>query len=170
MVELTIIIYILLIAAIMAAIFAIEYKNLMISIVSLVVMNLVIWGVFLFLGATLLAWIQVIVYGGGLTSLFVTVVSLTEKHKDETFSLKRSIIALAIIAAIMALSIWAVVSSEGLYTPSGISSITESLELLWSERIMDLILQAVVFFATSIAIGTLFIRHKKKKPKEEVEA
>jgi hypothetical protein len=35
---------------------------------------------------------------------------------------------------------------------------------------MDLILQAVVFFATSIAIGTLFISHKKKKLKEEVEA
>ncbi|MCG3221003.1 MAG: hypothetical protein H7641_06445, partial [Candidatus Heimdallarchaeota archaeon] len=71
---------------------------------------------------------------------------------------------------IMAFSIWAVVSSEGLYTPSGTSTIADSLVSLWSERTIDLILQAVVFFATSIAIGTLFISHKKKKLKEEVEA
>jgi hypothetical protein len=114
-----------------------------------------------------------IVYGGGFTALFVVVVALTEKQRDESFDWKRSVIALAIIAVIMALSIWAVTSSEGLYllvTTPGTSTITESLEALWSERTMDLILQAVVFFATSIAIGTLFISHKKKKTKEEVEA
>ncbi|MHA1952812.1 MAG: NADH-quinone oxidoreductase subunit J [Candidatus Heimdallarchaeaceae archaeon] len=164
------VIYVFMILAILAAIFAIECRRLMFSVIGLIAMNLFVWIMLLTLNALLLAWIQLIVYGGGFTALFVVVVALTEKQRDEAFDWKRSIIALAIIAVIMALSIWAVVSSEGLYSSVGISTITESLEALWSERTMDLILQAVVFFATSIAIGTLFISHKKKKLKEEVEA
>ena len=164
------VIYVFMILAILAAIFAIECRRLMFSVIGLIAMNLFVWIILLTLKALLLAWIQLIVYGGGFTALFVVVVALTEKQKDETFDWKRSIIALALIAVIMAFSIWAVVSSEGLYTPSGTSTIADSLVSLWSERTIDLILQAVVFFATSIAIGTLFISHKKKKLKEEVEA
>ena len=167
------VIYVFMIFAILAAIFAIECRRLIFSVVGLIAMNLFIWIILLTLNAILLAWIQLIVYGGGFTALFVVVVALTEKQRDESFDWKRSVIALAVIAVIMALSIWAVTSSDGLYlllTEPGTSTITESLEALWSERTMDLILQAIVFFATSIAIGTLFISHKKKKAKEEVEA
>ncbi|MHA2307912.1 MAG: NADH-quinone oxidoreductase subunit J [Candidatus Heimdallarchaeaceae archaeon] len=164
------VIYVFMILAILAAIFAIECRRLMFSVIGLIAMNLFVWIMLLTLNALLLAWIQLIVYGGGFTALFVVVVALTEKQRDEAFDWKRSIIALVIIAVIMAVSIWAVISSEALYTESGTSTIADSLTLLWSERTMDLILQAVVFFATSIAIGTLFISHKKKKLKEEVEA
>jgi NADH:ubiquinone oxidoreductase subunit 6 (subunit J) len=164
------VIYVFMILAILAAIFAIECRRLIFAVIGLIAMNLFVWILLLTLNALLLAWIQLIVYGGGFTALFVVVVALTEKQRDESFDWKRSVIALAIIAVIMAVSIWAVVSSEALYSPVGISTITESLEALWSERTMDLILQAIVFFATSIAIGTLFISHKKKKLKEEVEA
>jgi len=165
------VIYVFMVLAILAAIFAIECRRLIFSVVGLIAMNLFVWIILLTIKALLLAWIQLIVYGGGFTALFVVVVALTENQRDESFDWKRSVIALVIIAVIMALSIWAVVSSEGLYdVPTGVSSIAISLELLWSERIMDLVLQAVVFFATSIAIGTLFLSHKKNKVKEEVEA
>ena len=164
------VIYVFMILGILAAIFAIECRRLIFSVIGLIVMNLFIWILLLTLNAILLAWIQLIVYGGGFTALFIVVVALTEKQRDEEFDLKRSLIALAIIAVIVAFSIWAVVSSEGIYTPSGTNTITDSLAYLWSERTMDLILQAVVFFATSIAIGTLFISQKKKKLKEEVES
>jgi NADH:ubiquinone oxidoreductase subunit 6 (subunit J) len=164
------VIYVFMVLAILAAIFAIECRRLIFSVVGLIAMNLFIWIILLTLKALLLAWIQLIVYGGGFTALFVVVVALTENQRDESFDWKRSVIALIIIAIIMALAIWAVISSEGLYTETGTSTIVNSLDLLWSERTMDLVLQAVVFFATSIAIGTLFISHKKKKLKEEVEA
>ena len=164
------VIYVFMILGILAAIFAIECRRLMFSVIGLIAMNLFVWIILLTLNAILLAWIQLIVYGGGFTALFIVVVALTEKQRDEEFDWKRSLIALAIIVVIMAFSIWAVVSSEGIYTPGGTSTITDSLIALWSDRTMDLILQAVVFFATSIAIGTLFISHKKKKLKEEVES
>jgi len=164
------IIYLFMILAILAAIFSIESKRFMFSIIGLIAMNLFIWILLLFLNATLLAWIQLVVYGGGFTALFVVVVALTERQRDESFDWKRSVIALAIIAIIMGFAIWAIVKTQG-YFPSGTFTMEESIAALWNERAMDLILQAVVFFATSIGIGALFISHdKKKKLKEEVEA
>lgn len=165
-----VIIYIFMILAILAAIFAIEFRRLIFSILCLIAMNLFVWILLLALKVLLLAWIQLIVYGGGFTALFVVVVALTERQRDESFDWKRSVIALVIIAAIMGFAIWAVVSSESLFIPSGTSSLSDNLDYLWNTRTMDLILQAVVFFATSVGIGTLFISHKKKKVKEEIKA
>ncbi len=171
------VIYIFMILAILAAIFAIESRRLMFSIIGLIAMNLCIWILFLVHNAILLAWIQLIVYGGGFTALFVVVVALTEKQKDELFEWKRSVIALVIIAIIMGFSIWAVVGSETLFEPTSLFwaalydfNLVDNLNALWNTRTMDLILQGVVFFATSIAIGTLFISHKKKRDKEEIKA
>ena len=169
--------YIFMILAILAAIFAIEIRRLIFAVLGLILMNLFVWILFLILNVTLLAWIQLIVYGGGFTALFVVVVALTENQKDEQFDWKRSIIALLIIAVIMGLAIWAVISSAALFDPSSSFwtafynfDLVDNLNALWTDRIMDFILQGVVFFATSIAIGTLFISHKKKKDKEEIQA
>jgi len=162
---LTIGIYILMIAAIMTAIFAIEYKHLMISIVCLVVMNLTIWGVLLLFEATLLAWIQVIVYGGGLTSLFITAVALTEKHIDDTFSWKRTVIAFVAIAIIVGILIWAIIQ----YDITSITGTITGFGDLWDERATDVILQGIIFFVTTVGIGALFFHQKKKKLKEETK-
>ncbi|MHA1198657.1 MAG: NADH-quinone oxidoreductase subunit J [Candidatus Heimdallarchaeaceae archaeon] len=164
------VIYIFMILAILAAIFAIECRRLIFAVIGLIVMNFCVWILFLVLNALLLAWIQLIVYGGGFTALFIVVVALTEKQKDELFDWKRSVIALGIIAVIMGFAIWAVVSSEALFIPTGTSTLVDNLNALWNARTMDIILQGVVFFATSIAIGTLFVSHKKKKVKEEIKA
>ena len=160
---LTIGIYILMIAAIMVAIFAIEYNHLVLSIVSLAVMNLTIWGVLLLLEATLLAWIQVIVYGGGLTSLFITVVALTEKHKDETYSWKRTVIAYVAVAIIVGILIWAIIQ----YDITSITGTITGFGDLWGERATDVILQGIIFFASTVGISALFFHQKKKKLKEE---
>jgi len=146
--------------AILAAIFAIESKNLMIAVISLIVMNFAIWIILLMFEATLLAWIQLIVYGGGLTALFVVVVSLTENQKDETFDWARTTIALAVVAIIVSLLIWVVASYGDI-----IIDVKDSLEFpesIWRNRVTDIILQAVLFLATSIAIGVLFLQHKRK--------
>lgn len=163
-----VIIYIFMILAILAAIFALEFRRLMFSIIGLIAMNLFLWVLLLTLNAIFLAWIQLIVYGGGFTALFVVVVALTEKQRDESFDWKRSVIALAIVAILMGIAIWGVIASD-LSITFGTSTIGESLRALWTERLTDLILQAVVFFATSIGIGSLFI-HQKKKHKEETKA
>jgi len=146
--------------AILAAVFAVESKNLMIAVISLIVMNFAIWIILLMFGATLLAWIQLIVYGGGLTALFVVVVSLTENQKDETFDWMRTTIALAVVAIIVSLLIW-VVASNGDINIVGDPS-TQFPASIWENRVTDIILQAVLFLATSIAIGVLFLQHKKK--------
>jgi NADH:ubiquinone oxidoreductase subunit 6 (subunit J) len=165
------VIYIFMILGILAAIFAIECRRLMFSIIGLIVMNACIWILFLALDVVLLAWIQLIVYGGGFTALFVVVVALTEKQRDEQFDWIRSVIALVIIAVIMAFAIWAVIDSASLFGTDGLTfELVDNIEAFWSERVMDIILQGVVFFATSLAIGTLFISHKKKKEKEEIKA
>ena len=103
-----VIIYIFMILAILAAIFALECRRLMFSIIGLIAMNLFLWVLLLTLNATFLAWIQLIVYGGGFTALFVVVVALTEKQRDESFDWKRSVIALVIVAILMGIAIWAV--------------------------------------------------------------
>ncbi len=165
MVDLTIMIYVLMIIAIIAAIFAIEYKNLMLSVVSLVVMNLAIWGVLLLFEVTLFAWIQVIVFGGGLTSLFITVVALTERHKDETFSWKRTVIAFVAVAIIVGIFIWVIIQ----YDITSITGTIIGFGDLWDERATDIILQGIIFFATTVGIGVLFFHQKKKKLKEKTK-
>ena len=165
MVDLTIMIYVLMIIAIIAAIFAIEYKNLMLSVVSLVVMNLTIWGVLLLFEATLFAWIQVIVFGGGLSSLFITVVVLTERHKDEESSWKRTVIALVAVAIIVGILIWAIIQ----YDITSITGTISGFGNLWDERTTDVILQGIIFFTTTVGIGVLFFHQKKKKLKEETK-
>ena len=171
--------YIFMILAILAAIFAIESRRLILSVLALIVMNLCVWILFLVHNALLLAWIQLIVYGGGFTALFMVVVALTENQKDELFEWKRTIIALVIIAVLMGLAIWAVVSSADMFNPTFYFwnihdtytfDLVGNLDGLWSQRVIDLILQGVVFFATSVAIGALFISHQKKKVKEETTA
>ena len=151
---------IVMVLAILAAVFAIESKNLMIAVISLIVMNFAIWIILLMFEATLLAWIQLIVYGGGFTALFVVVVSLTENQKDETFDWKRTAIALAVVAIIVSLLIW-VVASYGDITIVG-DPLTQFPDSIWENRVTDIILQAVLFLATSIAIGVLFLQHKRK--------
>ena len=146
--------------AILAAVFAIESKNLMIAVISLIVMNFAIWIILLIFEATLLAWIQLIVYGGGLTALFVVVVSLTENQKDETFDWTRTTIALAVVAIIVSLLIWVVVDYGNIPIVGDPS--TQFPASIWENRVTDIILQAVLFLATSIAIGVLFLQHKKK--------
>ena len=163
-----VVIYIFMILAILAALFALECRRLMFSIIGLIAMNLFLWVLLLSLNAVFLAWIQLIVYGGGFTALFVVVVALTEKQRDESFDWKRSVIALVIVGALMGVSIWAVTAS-GLSVTIGTSTIGDSLRALWNERLTDLILQAVVFFATTVGVGSLFLHHKKKN-KEEAKA
>lgn len=151
---------IVMVLAILAAVFAIESKNLMIAVISLIVMNFAIWIILLIFEATLLAWIQLIVYGGGFTALFVVVVSLTENQKDETFDWTRTAIALSVVAIIVSLLIW-VVASHGDITIVG-DPLTQFPASIWENRVTDIILQAVLFLATSIAIGVLFLQHKRK--------
>ena len=157
--------YIFMILAILTAIFALESRRLMLSILGLIAMNLFLWILLLSLNAVFIAWIQLIVFGGGFTALFVVVVALTEKQRDESFDWKRSVIALVTIAILVGLAIWAVTIS-GLDISFGTSTTGESLSALWTERLTDLILQAVVFFATTIGVGSLFIQYKKKHKEE----
>lgn len=160
-------VYILMILAILAAIVALEYKSLIVSVLALIAMNLGVWGTLLLFDAVLIAWIQLIVYGGGLTALFIVVVALTEEQKDETFDWKRTIVALVVVAIIVALLIVAV-SLSGAPTING--EVTNTFALLWEERTTDVLLQAILFFVTSIAIGALFLQHKKKQVQEEIKA
>lgn len=166
----TIGIFILMILAILASIIALEYKNLMVSIISLIIVNLCIWIVFLLFNAILLAWIQLIVYGGGLTALFVVVVSLTEKQTDETFDWKRTVIAAVIVAVIVAVLIWAIMAYGDVIITGVVGEPVEVVSKLWGPRTTDVILQGIIFFTASVAIGTMFLQHKRKKHKEDVKA
>ncbi|MHA1622588.1 MAG: NADH-quinone oxidoreductase subunit J family protein [Candidatus Heimdallarchaeaceae archaeon] len=161
-------VYILMILAIISAIFALEFKNFMLSVVGLILMNLFIWGTLLLFNAVLLAWIQLIVYGGGFTALFLVVVALTEKQVDEDFDWKRTVFGLVAVVIIVTLLIVAVsLTGDITITPDTSSNF---LEVLWKDRATDIILQAILYFTTSVAIGVLFLQHRKKRIKEEVKA
>lgn len=163
-------IYILMILAIIASIIALEYKNLIISVISLIVVNLCIWIIFLLFNAILLAWIQLIVYGGGITALFIVVVALTENQKDETFDWKRTVIATVVVGVIVAVLIWAIMAYGDVVITGVVGEPVEIISNLWGPRTTDVILQGIIFFTASVAIGTMFMQHKKKKQKEEVKA
>lgn len=163
--------YILMILAILAAIFALECKRLVVSVISLIVMNFFVWGVLLTYGALLIAWIQLIVYGGGFTALFIVVVALTEKQRDEaSFDLTRTILAVVSVIVIVGLLIFAVTQFNFPVIVGDVSTPSEIFSLLWETRTTDVILQGILFFVASVAIGTLFLQHNRKKTKEEIKA
>ncbi|MCK5304216.1 MAG: NADH-quinone oxidoreductase subunit J [Candidatus Heimdallarchaeota archaeon] len=163
-------IYILMILAIVTAIFALESKSLIVSVISLIVMNFLVWVVLLTYGALIIAWIQLIVYGGGFTALFIVVVALTEKQRDETFELWKTILAVIAVVVIVGLLIFAVTQSGITNIVGDVSDPSEIFTILWRDRTTDVILQGVIFFVTSVAIGTLFLQHNRKKTKEEIKA
>ncbi|MHA1686415.1 MAG: NADH-quinone oxidoreductase subunit J [Candidatus Heimdallarchaeaceae archaeon] len=160
--------------ALLSALLALELKNLFLSVLNLILMNLFVWGVFLIFKATLVAWLQLIIYGGGLTALFLVVVSLTEKQVDEQLDWKRSIVGASITIPLIGVATW-LVSYFDIDTTNFANLndhfISNYLTTMWSSRLTDVLLQVLVFFATAIAITVLFLEHKKsKKTKEEIES
>jgi len=158
--------------AIIAAILALESKNLMMSVMSLIAMNVFVWGIFLFFHADLVAWIQLIVYGGGLTALFLVVVVLTEKQTDEIFDWKKTIFAALFAGLIVGVLVGVFITlDETILTFNGtVSTTSDIINGLWINRPTDLIIQALLFFATAIAIGALFTKQKEKGDTEEIKS
>ena len=164
-------IVILMSLAIISAIFALEVKNLMLSTIGLILMNVFVWIIFLIFNADFLAWIQLIVYGGGLTALFLVVVTLTENQIDETFDWVRTVVAVVVVGVIIGIliGIFAIYGDSILFVnvpPSESGNIYD----IWTKRPTGLIIQASLFFTTAMAIGAMFLQQKKKETKEEIQA
>jgi len=168
-------IIILMSLALLSALFSIELKNLILSLISLILMNFFVWGAFLIFKAQLVAWVQLIIYGGGFTALFLVVVALTEKQTDDYFDWKRTIIGAGLVAALVGVTIWILAYVNLFHGPTFETIdggfIASYLTELWTNRATDVVLQALIFLATGIAISMLFLQHKKsKKTEEEVKA
>ena len=160
--------------ALLSALLSLELRNMFLSVLSLILMNLFIWGVFLIFKASLVAWLQLIIYGGGLTALFLVVVSLTEKQIDEQLDWKRSLVGASITIPLIGVASW-FISYFNIDTKSFVelndNFISNYLSTMWSSRLTDVLLQVLVFLATAIAITVLFLEHKKsRKTKEEIES
>ncbi len=163
MMALTVGIIILMTLAVISAILALESKNFMLSIISILSTNVYVWGVFMLFNAHLVAWLQLIIYGGGLTALFLVVIILTESQKDESFDLKRTIIGGIIALGFTIFAIIIVTSISINTTAFGSFTNAQLVTELWKNRSTDIILQALLFFATSVAISVLFLQYKKKE-------
>ncbi|MHA1866954.1 MAG: NADH-quinone oxidoreductase subunit J family protein [Candidatus Heimdallarchaeaceae archaeon] len=158
--------------AIISAIVALETKHLMISIISLIFMNIFVWAVFMFFHADLLAWIQLIVYGGGLTALFLVVVVLTEKQTDEMFDWKKTTFA-ALFSGLtvgILIGVFLAFDETKLTFTGSVTSPAGAMSEMWVNRPTDLIIQALLFFATAVAIGALFVKNKTDSRKEEIKS
>ncbi len=173
MMALIIAIVILMSLTVLAAIFAIESKNIMVSIVSLLIMNIFVWGMLLFFHADIIAWIQLLIYGTGLTALFVVTTSLTEDQRDNLFDWKRSLIAFILAAGLTGILIaMFVIHGDAMLNFHGsVSSLSAVAYELWAARPTDVIIQSLLFFTTAVSIGALFTKQKQRKPsKEEIKS
>lgn len=154
--------------AILCGLTAIELKNILLSIVSLILMNLFIWITFLVMQAGFIAWFQVICYGGGLAALFLVVVTLTENQSDESFDWKRTVMGGSVASIFTLILVFFLSYVEPfVFDSANTIDIGENSDIItnymWTIRSTDLLLQALLFFATTLAISALFFQHKQKK-------
>ncbi|MEA2070779.1 MAG: NADH-quinone oxidoreductase subunit J [Asgard group archaeon] len=77
----SILLIILLALVVLAAIFAIELKDLIYAAIALGVLSIALAGVFWILNAPWVALFQLMIYGGAVTILLITTVALTERRE-----------------------------------------------------------------------------------------
>ena len=73
---------ILLAIVIIAAIFAIELRDLIYAAIALAVLSIALAGVFWLLDAPWVALFQLMIYGGAVTVLLISTVALTERYES----------------------------------------------------------------------------------------
>lgn len=78
----TILMIILLAIVIIAAILAIELRDLIYAAISLAVMSIAMAGVFWILNAPWVALFQLMIYAGAVTVLLISTVALTERYES----------------------------------------------------------------------------------------
>ena len=77
----TILLIILLAIVIIAAVFAVELRDLIYASIALAVLSIALTGVFWILNAPWVALFQLMVYGGAVTVLLISTVALTERFE-----------------------------------------------------------------------------------------
>ena len=77
----TILLIILLAIVVIAAVFAIELRDLIYASIALAVLSIALAGVFWILNAPWVALFQLMVYGGAVTVLLISTVALTERFE-----------------------------------------------------------------------------------------
>ncbi len=77
----TILLIILLVITVIAAIFAIELRDLIYAAIALAVVSIALAGVFWILNAPWVALFQLMIYGGAVTVLLISTVALTERFE-----------------------------------------------------------------------------------------
>lgn len=77
----TVLLIILLAIVIIAAVFAIELRDLIYAAIALAVLSIALAGVFWILNAPWVALFQLMVYGGAVTVLLISTVALTERFE-----------------------------------------------------------------------------------------
>ncbi|MHA1754938.1 MAG: NADH-quinone oxidoreductase subunit J family protein [Candidatus Odinarchaeia archaeon] len=75
--------FILIAALVIFAIIAIEHKNLVYSVISLMVMSVFLGIIYFLLSAPYVAVFQLVIYAGAVTVLFLATISLVSKAKGE---------------------------------------------------------------------------------------
>jgi NADH:ubiquinone oxidoreductase subunit 6 (subunit J) len=78
----TIILIILLAILIIAAVFAVELRDLIYAAIALGVLSIVLAGIFWLLNAPWVALFQLAIYGGAVTVLLISTVALTERKES----------------------------------------------------------------------------------------
>ncbi len=78
----SIILIILLCVVVIAAVFAIELRDLIYAAISLAILSIALAGVFWILNAPWVALFQLMIYGGAVTVLLISTVALTERFES----------------------------------------------------------------------------------------
>ncbi|NHK29887.1 MAG: NADH-quinone oxidoreductase subunit J [Asgard group archaeon] len=78
----TILLIILLAIVVIAAILAIEFRDLIYASIALAILSIALAGVFWILNAPWVALFQLMIYGGAVTVLLISTVALTERFES----------------------------------------------------------------------------------------
>jgi NADH-quinone oxidoreductase subunit J len=148
--------------AVAAALSLVLQKNPINSALSLIVVIASMGGLFLLLNAAFLAVLQIIIYAGAIMALFLFVLMMVDVDKQISSSWHSySRIALVLLLAIAAASIWAIRSSTGTFTSlTSTFSVRELSKQLFSSYLFAF--ESIGVLIVSSVIGALYAARKEE--------
>ncbi len=150
---------VLLVLMALAALFVVFCRDLLYAVISLGLLSVFTSILFYSLGSPYASMMELSIGAGLITILFMVTISLVEQPKSKgKRAFKLSYLNVLALVVVVAITLWFGLSLVKGGGPSLVTSVSPGSlpEILWGDRLLDVIGLGIVIFTAAIGMGVLF--------------